>query len=116
MDLTRFESDKAWLRESYVGNECDTDEYGETQPVKGLTMIADLASALENDRDRVNALMVQVSEWTRAWDGSRYGGAEELMPLYGQYFDVLWDRGRHPYYTSEAEIDEWITDVRSEGY
>ena len=110
MDLTRFEPKKADLRDAYVGNECDTDEYGETQPVKGLGIIADLASRLEGHDDDLNALMALVRTWTTAWNGTRYGGAEELAPICALYFDTLWAAGEHPYESNEADLAERIAD------
>ena len=39
-----------------------------------------------------------------------YGGCEELEPILGLYFDVLWERGEHPYYGEESELAEWLAE------
>lgn len=105
---------KKWSRESYVGNECDTDEYGETQPEKGLgvvTGLIGLGAHLQGHRERVVLL---AKAWMAAVDPTeRYGGADELRPLLELHHDLLWDRGEHPYDTEEAG-DYFTEDVLDE--
>jgi hypothetical protein len=85
---------KAWSRERYVGNECDTDEYGETQPAKGLVICAAFLDA----PDHPEGLLLLVQRWVAAL-GGRYDGADQLEPILNEYHDWLWERGSHPYDT-----------------
>ena len=90
---------KAYCRDSFVGNECDSDEYGETQPAKGFGYIADWLESIHPEHLDPEALD-EIALWTRALaddPGARYGGADELRPVLARYFDHLWDAGRHPY-------------------
>lgn len=88
---------KEFCRESFVGNECDTDEYGETQPAKGWRYIADWLDAIYPAKLDPDA-MIEIADWVRACaEGDRYSGANELVPVLGRYFDWLWETGEHPY-------------------
>jgi hypothetical protein len=90
---------KDYCRDSFTGNECDSDEYGETQPAKGFGYIADWLDGIHPEHLDPEALEA-IAAWVRALaddPGSRYGGAEELVPVLQRYFDWLWDQGRHPY-------------------
>lgn len=103
---------KAFCLDQFVGNECGSDEYRETQPEKGLRMIAEWAEV----QDRVLGyeagdveMLRLVREWLDAiirahgedhtadpWNYA-YAGAEELEPVLRVYFDALWEVNRHPY-------------------
>lgn len=103
---------KEWCREQFVGNECESDEYRETQPAKGLGYVADWAEA----RNEVlgysageNRMLSLVRDWLDAiirahgedhdadpWSYA-YAGADELKPVLRLYFDTLWELDRHPY-------------------
>jgi hypothetical protein len=99
---------RARSRESFVGNECDTDEYGESQPEKGE---AYLARALEIARHpaTIQTLRGLAEKWRSAL-GGRYDGADELRPILEILHDLLWERGEHPYYGDVAELREFLDD------
>lgn len=92
-----------WSRERYVGNECDTDEYRETQPAKGLAVVAEMLEAPESP----DGLLYLVQAWVAALQdpddaqapGDPYAGAEELTHVLAMYHDWLWIQMRHPYDT-----------------
>jgi hypothetical protein len=111
MNLDRFAAQRDRLRSDYIGNECDTDEYRETQPEKGIDLILHLGHLLHEDPDRRQQLLALVETWVKEDLGEPYGGAEALQPICGLYFDVLWERGEHPYYGDEEEITQWLEDT-----
>lgn len=129
---------KAWAREAYIGNECGSDEYRETQPFKGLKFIADWAGIVENasaygdalDPDRhpevgVLPMLRLVKSWLDKilWEHSQdhtdepwikaYAGAEELEPVLGLVFDALWEAGEHPYGYEPEELLPWYLEDKS---
>lgn len=114
----------AYLRDLYVGNECDTDEYRETQPAKGLEHIAAWASAradvLGFEASETTKMLTLVRDWLDAivrihgedhdadpWVYS-YAGSEELQPVLAIVFDTLIAVDEHPYGLSPEEAwSDW---------
>jgi len=121
MNLARFEAHKAALRDAYVGNECDTDEYREAQPSKGLDMLAHALALLASDADvdtqgtqTAKALVDLTARWLDVIEGggcSVYEGCGELVPVLSLVFDILWTHGEHPYCSDEAELQEYLEQV-----
>lgn len=92
-------------RDFYVGNESDTDEYGETQPGKLLALIGAVVEQM--DGDAVRQLTALAAPWLTACaagDCGRYEGAEESAPVFAFIHDWMWDRGEHPYCDT---IEDW---------
>ena len=106
-----------YLKESFVDNECHTDEYGETQPTKGLTylyssgLIADdVSEAVNGYVDEPNETLVsllhnhsdvftkQVGDWLEKAQLGRYSGSDEFIPIAEKIFDWYYDNDEHPYY------------------
>lgn len=128
------EATKKFSREAFVGNECDTDEYRESQPEKGLGMISALVHILseqtearshELDETIIDGLsrreiLVKVFELSAKWinlaTGS-YEGANELTSILEIYHDVLWARGEHPYYGDDVDefLESYEDDLDGEG-
>lgn len=99
---TAFPGFRTWCREQFVGNETDTDEYGETQPAKGFGYVAELFERTEDAKDA--DLLAEVLAWVTAIQtGGRYDGADELQPLLARLFDLLWEANEHPYCDSPDE-------------
>lgn len=97
---------KEFCRESFIGNECGSDEYGETQPAKGMSMIAGWLESLHPDRPDP-ATFAEIAQWMLACvRGGRYDGADELVPVLERYFEFLWGANEHPYSDVE-EIDQY---------
>lgn len=99
---------KAFCRESFVENECGSDEYRETQPAKGMGMIANWLEGIHPEYLGSEALD-EIAAWVSALasePGSSYGGADQLVPVLGRYFDWLWEMGDHPY-SEVSEIDQY---------
>ena len=117
----RFPGFRAYCREQFIGNECDSDEYRETQPAKGLGMIADWAHVKGTfGYEQAETEMLRlVRDWINAMIGAHegdhtaeswlyaYAGAEELRPVLGIYFDTLWELDRHPYEHEVELLLEW---------
>lgn len=100
----------AYLREQFIGNECDSDEYRETQPAKGLGMAAHWAE-LDPSAD-----MTLVVEWLQAVGlGGSYAGASELALVLGAYFDALMAQGEDPYYGADVAAAVDIYELEAEG-
>ena len=110
MNLERFEGHKVALREAYIGNECDTDEYGEAQPAKGVRVLAWAIDLAEGDGPTQRDLCRALRQWLEAYE-PRYEGAEELAQALTLAFDVLWAHGEHPYCSSEEELREYLEQV-----
>jgi len=88
----------AYLRDLFVGNETNTDQYSEAYPESGIDKLTWLAlQILPGDPRRA-----ELGELTLQWlaadpnSGSSAGGAE-FEPIARLYFDLLWERGEHPY-------------------
>ena len=102
---------REWAREAFVGNECDTDEYGETQPAKGIGYILEWTERAGDPKDP--EMWADVRAWLDAMaGGGRYAGADELMPVLVRCFDLLWSAGEHPYYDNTDEgreglLEQW---------
>jgi hypothetical protein len=119
------------LKQDFVGNECDTDEYRETQPAKGMRYVANLLELIEGMGTTEHKVIVLCEKWLHAmlndpmYEGAGeaapvdggwpwYAGAKELTPLMELYFDYMWAKGEHPYYDDEAALDEWLEDTKEE--
>jgi hypothetical protein len=105
IDPDRF---KDWQRMMEVGNECDTDEYRETQPAKGLHYIADFFDDWSPGVSAVYEMMELVKKWLDAGAnlGDAYSGAEQLVPILENCFDFIWERGGHSLYTPIDQLPE----------
>lgn len=100
---------RAYAREQFVGNECDSDEYGETQPAKGFSYIADWFESLRPNYPEEDVLR-EIITWVEALadePGGRYAGAEQLQPVLARYFDFLMESGQHPYEHTPEELLSW---------
>src|SRR5215831_15885785 len=111
MNLARFEAHKATLRELYVDNETDTDEYREAQPHKGLRHIAWALGVLGDDETvdegTARRLMALGAAWLDGYTGG-YSAAAECAAALTLVFDVLWAHGEHPYSSTEEELAEYL--------
>lgn len=94
---------RTWSRDQFTGNECDTDEYRETQPMKGLAFIGDYAVLLCDPCPELDTLAKLTETWLHAYNNPKpgewdaYAGTEELKPILDLLHDALWAVGRHPY-------------------
>lgn len=110
-------------REQYVGNECGSDEYRETEPEKLLSLVAATICAhgwsgdvkrqvLQRTITWLQAVIDDWGEWGSGPDPSIgdciYAGAAEAEPVFGLLHDLLWDEGLHPYYETVAELNEML--------
>ena len=103
----------AYLRELFVGNECCSDEYRETQPAKGLEFVARWAETrnlvLGYQASELAPMLTLVRDWLAAivqahgedhtedpWSYA-YAGSDELQPVLSIVFDTLIEAGDHPY-------------------
>jgi hypothetical protein len=102
------EAFRDWQRTSEVSNECDTDEYRETQPAKGLHYIADFFNDWSPGVSAVYEQMELVKKWLDAGAnlGDAYSGAAELEPILNNCFDFIWERGGHSLYTSIDQLPD----------
>lgn len=109
---------KVWQRASEVGNECDTDEYRETQPSKGLSYIADFMADFAPGREAVLEMLNLTRQWliTSANVVGAYDGAAELVPILNACFDFMWERGGFSFYTVEELPDEGDVEYFKEHY
>jgi len=115
-------------RAEFVGNECGTDEYRETQPGKGFMFIAEMFDLVQYDPqgspldDQVEMLR-EIRTWidaiirtcedvnSKTWEVS-YAGAAELEPVLTRMFDMCWADNRHPYeYSAEELIARYHEDL-----
>jgi hypothetical protein len=86
------------IRDHFVSNEIDSDEYGETAPWKLLGYVGDVAGRLQDsDHPLKDEFLEQVKVWVEAMGPGRYEGADSAYRLAEIIFDVLWDEGQHPY-------------------
>ena len=111
------------LKEDFVGNECGSDEYRETQPTKGIEMTSRAFRILEdrwtdsrlnNDgkgnadvRFQYGTLQRLFKTWVAA-TGTWYDGCEELVPVLEIVFDVLWSNNEHPYNECTEDLQCWL--------
>lgn len=118
-------------KESYLGNECGSDEYHESQPEKGLRYIGNAFSILANYRplyihdqltteqqDRLFSdyckLVKGLKHWTAMLpddDFVWYEGDEALEEVLAVAYDVLWDNNEHPYFDTPEELLEFMEDA-----
>ena len=121
------------LKDQYVGNECDSDEYRETQPVKGLWQICSVDLLPKQVEDIINKqvdyidniddlehLMIDISrasqepivlellDWLSKANFESYDGADELSSILEKVFDCYVEQGEHPYGYTEEECREWL--------
>jgi hypothetical protein len=116
-DFSKFtEEQKAYIRDSFVENECDTDEYRETQPVKGMNYYAQLLEMTEDGSPEEQKELIELGlAWHKAmvdhwgepgWRSLGYAGADELRPILTKLFDLMWSQGETPYGDSVEELLE----------
>jgi hypothetical protein len=103
----------AYAKDLFIGNECDTDEYRESQPAKGLEYVArwaqvrnqvlgysasELAPMLQLVRDWLDAIVRAHDEdhTDDPWEWA-YAGSGELPPVLSVVWDTLIEAGEHPY-------------------
>lgn len=93
-----------WLREDFVGNECDTDEYRETQPSKGLGMVSEYFFDMPADTDMIQLTIAWLNTLAVPYDDP-YTGSEELKPILVKCFNRCVELNMHPYqYTAEEAL------------
>jgi hypothetical protein len=90
----------------FVSNECESDEYRETQPWKLITTVGDLATQFPNF-ERHDELWNLFRDWI-LHHGPWYEGAEQARPIYEMIHDVWWVNGRHMYYDNVEQLKEEI--------
>lgn len=102
---------KVWQRDREVGNECDTDEYRETQPSKGMGYISDFMADWSPGVAACNEMMELVKKWIDAGAnmGEAYSGAAELQPIMELCFDFMWEKGGHSLYTAIDDLPDAST-------
>jgi hypothetical protein len=96
---------REYLRAMYVDNE--GDQYDETYPDNGFSIISRLDNFVGGDfvqRARLAALVLQWSIAEPNVDRGRGAGWEQWVPIAEWYFDQLWERGEHPYNDSFEEM------------
>jgi hypothetical protein len=97
---------KAYMKQSQVDNECGTDEYGETQPMKGVAMISEEMQQHEEFSKEALDLARLLGRWLQAWEEegeTRYAGAEALVPALEAVFDYRWERGYYSIYQGSVD-------------
>lgn len=102
------------MREAEIGNECDTDEYRETQPAKGLLMVAEALEDTGLQGEDYFRLVKLTAEWLGEVEDERssYGGSEQLKPVLGMVFDRRWEQGYASLYQSSVDdMDTLAGDV-----
>ncbi len=108
--------DKELLKDAFIGNEADTDEYGEAWPQKGLDYLAGMGPEAWNGGES-ESIMAAILEWVTAWNAEgrgRYAGADASRTLLGFIFEDAWEQGRLPYYDDLGEIRSYLTDLKSD--
>ncbi len=113
-------------KEDYLGNECGSDEYHESQPEKGLRHIGNAIFILAQHRpnyihlqlttqqqDRLFSDYCKLVKGLKRWVAMLpndefvwYEGGEELKEVLAVAYDVLWDNGEHPYFDTPEELLE----------
>jgi hypothetical protein len=109
---------RIWARDSEIGNECDTDEYRETQPSKGLHFIGGFLSDWAPGVDACYEMFELTKKWLAAGAnmGEAYSGADELKPILEMYFDFEWAQGGYSLYEGPENPPsaEWIQTYKEE--
>lgn len=111
-----------WARESEISNECDSDEYRESQPAKGLAMIADFLHDFRAGKAASEEVIRLTNKWVGVVDDAHshpaeyegktgvgwylYGGAEELKPILAICFDFMWEEGGSSLYTPLTTVPD----------
>jgi len=137
MDTSKFEGYKNTLKQNYIGNECESDEYRETQPYKGMGHINQALQYLKEEqttewKKRINnetehphdgdygqidketeQLTSLTRDWLQAWSWG-YSGSAELALALEMVFDILWRHGKHPYYDTEEDLLKATQDIQDE--
>jgi hypothetical protein len=109
---------RIWARTSEIENECDTDEYRETQPSKGLHYIANFMADWAPGVDACNEMFELTKKWLDAGAnmGEAYSGAELLKPILEMCFDFEWAQGSYSLYAGPLEppTEEWVSTYKEE--
>ena len=122
------------LKDQFVQNECETDQYRETQPVSGLyrcmevlpqsvcdiinKYIGGLFDGMQFDgieqmmfeigSASQEPIVLEVLDWISEARFGGYNGSDELYPILEKVFDSYVSRGEHPYGYNEKQCREWI--------
>ena len=113
-NLTKAEI--ARLRELFLGNEADSDEYRECQPSKTFEFLTGLGEDLVSKHHE--RIMEALVEWTigymedlRANPESSYPGARSWESIGNIIFDIHIEQDEHPYYGNDlVEIRKDLED------
>ena len=117
------EAEKKYLREAFIGNETDTDEYRERWPEKGFDFLSEIFESTRfpygpilntiTDAGPENlALLDATITWLEAFRGEgacRYAGSDDASKVCGLVFDILWSQNKHPYHGNNIDhIREYL--------
>lgn len=95
---------KAYQRQAEVDNECGTDEYGETQPYKGLAMLSEFFQDFPTDDGAALSMMRRMIAWLTAIvdeNYERYAGADSLIDCLTFLYDLRWEQGYYSLYQGD---------------
>lgn len=128
---------QAYFNRLFVGNQCGSDEYRETQPANSLGLIAEVSGLVQErlediQYDYQDETLMQEAEqlmldyqsfltltrpWTAAWlsshDSDSYAGAQEAETFHSKAFNLLWQLGSVSGWATGLEdlIREWNEDI-----
>ena len=110
MNMAEFTADdKRLLRDEFVGNELDSDEYREAWPEKGLHYLTGMGETrfLDDTEGLLDAILTWLTAWNTEGRGN-YAGADAARTFLALVFEDAWFHGRLPYYDSPAEIRAYL--------
>jgi len=123
LQFTKEEFDKLW--EAFVGNECGSDEYRETQPFKGhailvatkqLPIVAKLDAYTLTWFNGLHKWWLEVVKLAQDLKTGcpcpGYAGDHELEEAFYYCKNWWFQSKRHPYYHTQEEINEQLKDAK----
>ena len=110
--------DKHLLREQFIGNELDSDQYRDAWPEAGLHYLTTLGIPLVrgNGLDDTEALLSALLTWLQAWDAEgrgNYAGADAAREFLTIVFEDRGKPGETPYDDDLHDIKLYLAELKS---
>ena len=127
---------QSYMRQLYTGNQCDTDEYRETQPANGIGLLEataelvgdyaeehqynyqdpqvmnDLAQVITDYEDILATSRIWLMAWKKDFRTDGYAGSDDAIHFHNRAYNLFWKLGYSLDHDSLEDLAQlWNEDV-----